>query len=254
MARPDSSRSPLQHPESETGLSSLAARWYAQRARLRRVAAAVGSGLLLSLGSTGCATIFSSSSQQITITSNVEGADVLLDGQPMGKTPLRFELDRDTFEKPRITVRSRGYRTEQFPVSKTINKVALLNCTSIFSWGTDALTGAMMEYSPDAYYVELRQNGRRAGADRTRQATWFVVMNRKPLLSDIARGNGQYLRALGDLYGLTDGEFQAFGQKLRARLPEMLREEYPHRLLGYVDTALVAVRDETGSAPSALSL
>ncbi len=188
----------------------------------------------------GCATLFSSSSQNVKITSNVEGAQVLVDGDDVGQTPLEIEVDRDTFKSKVVTLRHEGYRTKQFKLRKTLNSVSLFNCTSFFSWGTDALTGAMMEYSPDVYFIEMLPDGRRAAAGGSDRALLFVVALHRALLRDVAQGGGEYTRALARLLDVPERQHPLFVASLRDRLPLMLRERYPHRIHRHVLLARAA--------------
>jgi hypothetical protein len=192
-------------------------------------------GALLFAGS-GCATVFSSSGQDINVTSNVEGAEVLLDGVPIGETPLTFYLDRDTFKRHELTLRDDDHRTRTVQVHKSLNSTALSNCTFILSWGTDALTGAMMEYSPESYFIELQpKRGQRAWQER--ELMLFIVASSTRLLNDIARGDGEALRAVEKLSGIPSPRHGSFVAALRGRFDAMAREEWPTRLYTHVREA-----------------
>src|SRR5688572_7692329 len=114
--------------------------------------------LLLATATSGCATLFSDGSQQIKVTSNVDGADVFLDGDPVGRTPFEFTLDRDVFDRHQVRLSAPGYDSETVTIKKEFNTTALWNCTSWFWWSTDALSGNMIEYDPGAYYIELHRS------------------------------------------------------------------------------------------------
>lgn len=190
--------------------------------------------LLLATATTGCATLFSDGEQLIKVTSNVDGANVLLDGEPVGHTPLQFELDRDTFAHHELTLTADGYESETINVKKNLNTTALFNCTSVFSWSTDALSGNMMEYSPGAYYVELHRESGRAPLEQ-RQLAYFVIMNHEQFLIDVSRREGEYLSTVARLAGVSATDFPAFADGLARRLPTMARERYPYRLLRHVE-------------------
>jgi hypothetical protein len=189
-------------------------------------------GILL-VAASGCATVFSSSGQDINVTSNVEGAEVLLDGVPIGETPLTFYLDRDTFKRHELTLRDDDHRTRTVQVHKSLNSTALSNCTFILSWGTDALTGAMMEYSPESYFIELQpKRGQRVWQER--ELMLFIVASSTRLLNDIARGDGEALRAVEKLSGIPSTRHDAFPAALRGRFDAMASEEWPTRLYTHV--------------------
>jgi hypothetical protein len=121
-------------------------------------------------------------------------------------------------------------------VHKTLNSTALSNCTFILSWGTDALTGAMMEYSPESYFIELQpKRGQHATHDR--ELMLFIVASSTRLLIDIARGDGEALRAVEKISGIPPAYHNAFLAALRYRLEAMARERWPTRLYDHVHQA-----------------
>jgi len=189
--------------------------------------------LFLATATSGCATLFSDGSQQIKVTSNVEHANVLLDGEPVGYTPSEFTLDHDTFAQHEITLTAEGYVGETINVKKSFNTTALWNCTSWFLWSTDALSGSMIEYSPGAYHIELQ---RRTGGTslEQRQLVYFVITNHERFLRDVSKRSGEYLSTVAQLSGVSAGEFPAFADALARRLPRMTREPYPYRLLLHI--------------------
>jgi hypothetical protein len=200
--------------------------------------------LVLSVLSGGCATLFSGTTDEVTFTSEPSGARVLVDGDEIGATPLTYEVERQTFRRSEVVIQKPGYRSEKFPLKKTLNTVAILNCTSILSWGTDALTGAMMEYSPNKYFVELTRKGERADVGH-RRALQFVLLMQKELVRQLARREGEQLRTLAFLFGANARQFPAFVAALEPELTRLIRYEHPHELY----TALVAPLARAGFAP-----
>src|SRR5262249_11394110 len=147
--------------------------------------APIGRTILLAAMTSGCATLFSDASQKVTFTANVEGAELMLNGVPAGRTPVSVTLDRDTFKELYVTVRHPSCETQQCRVNKPLNRIAILNLSSVCSWGTDALSGNLIEYSPDAYYIEMKP---RAATPPTAAGspTTFLVVNRAHVLRDVA--------------------------------------------------------------------
>jgi hypothetical protein len=187
----------------------------------------------------GCATLFGDSNQKVTFTANVEGAELMLNGVPVGRTPLSVTLDRDTFKELFVTVRHPSYETQQFRVNKTLNKIAVLNLSSVCSWGTDALSGNMIEYSPDAYYIEMKPKSASSPAAAAADSpTTFLVVNRAHFLRDVATGDGEFLRALATMLGVAAGQYPAFVTNLRARLDAMAGEPYPSLIIHHVQASL----------------
>lgn len=180
----------------------------------------------------GCGTLFSEPVQPVVFTSDPQGADVIVNGAFVGHTPVTVPFDRDTFDERIVVIRTPGYATAQFRMSKALNTIAILNLCSLLSWATDAFTGGLIEYSPNAYFVELQPAGGRR-TDRTdedRAALAFVLVNTAPLLTDIARGDGEYLRTLATLLAIEAPREAAFVAALQAALPLLLAREYPYQV------------------------
>ena len=97
--------------------------------------------LILSVGflMTSCATIFTGSSEMITINSNVDDATVKFDGMKMGKTPLNYKVKKSF--KGIVTVEAEGYEEERFQLQKSFNAISLLNLLT----GPFFLAGAIID-------------------------------------------------------------------------------------------------------------
>jgi hypothetical protein len=172
----------------------------------------------------GCATLFSGGPQPVTFSSNPAGAQVLIDGMPAGVTPMTTMISRETFQSHYVTLRYPGYEAPRFMIEKSLNTIAILNLSSGCFWLTDALTGAMIEYSPNAYHFELRPAAGPApmpgpmpgalppgtmpppppprGAWHPTDSTglWFVLVNHNHLRTEVSRQGGEYLRTLADVW------------------------------------------------------
>jgi len=105
---------------------------------------------------TGCAGIFSGSTQSLTIKSNVEGADVELNGRTIGQTPLvtMIEKKKDLL----ITVKKDGYKETSVPLNTSFDPMALVG---LFSYGTpitsDIQKGTAYQINPNYYHIELKK-------------------------------------------------------------------------------------------------
>lgn len=150
---------------------------------------------------TSCATLFGDTSQIITIESEPSGATIYLNGESVGKTPLRHKVKRETFRTLEVTVRKKGYESEDFLLSKTLQPATLFNFGFISttfggsSWLTDALSGALVEYSPNSYFIEL--SPKTAGKAVGDRVTTFLVTHRQALVIEAARhqNDGPFTRA-----------------------------------------------------------
>lgn len=102
----------------------------------------------------GSATIISGSSQNVSFNSKPEGATVMVDGVKMCTTPCTITLPKSGKEKS-VTMSKEGYERNTLPIISSYNGVALLNIFWDLST-TDLITGAVFEYKPNNYFMELR--------------------------------------------------------------------------------------------------
>lgn len=101
----------------------------------------------------GCASIISGTSQDITFDSNPQGAKVYLNGVIMGTTPFTFNAQKNKYHS--LRVEKDGYISINRTVSKSYDAVALINVIWDLST-TDALTGAVYKYDESNYFFDLQ--------------------------------------------------------------------------------------------------
>lgn len=159
-----------------------------------------------------CATIISGTSQAVTIDSNVAGATVVIDGSSVGTTPFsgKVRRRRETIGM----VRKEGYVAQSFTMSSSYNPVALLSIFWDYST-TDFLTGAVWEYSPSQYYIELVPQEGNASLFRERTTLKAVAMTfHSDLLVELAAGEGQLLSMIHERF-LADRSQEAVVEQLQ---------------------------------------
>jgi hypothetical protein len=151
----------------------------------------------------GCATLFAPGTDDITIRTDPEGAEIYDGINFIGKTPLTHSFIRDTFENKILTVKMDGRKSQKLYLGRTLEQTALFNFGFFLttggatSWGIDALSGHMIKYSPDSYLIELeKEEGVEGKKEQAyRQRLRFVIVNHDCLKKDIAKGQGEYLSA-----------------------------------------------------------
>ena len=155
----------------------------------------------------GCATIFASKKDTIKIESDPPGAEVSIEGEKFGETPVSIEVPRDTFGQKYVTLKKKGYKTRRVFLEKNIDKTAFFNLGFITttsgatSWGIDALSGAMFEYKPGYYSIDLEKNNDNAeltepvGPPSRDNLQLFVSKSFAKLKRDISIGGGEWLSA-----------------------------------------------------------
>lgn len=162
--------------------------------------AALVPALSLALLLQACASMFGKREDEITVKSEPAGADVYIGLEKAGVTPYTFKLKRNTFDQTYVTLKLEGFESHKFMVPKTLENTAIYNFGFITttggttSFGIDALTGAMFRYSPTGFMVELKKKTA-AGPDRTVTPLAFAATAAEELRADIARGDGEFLKA-----------------------------------------------------------
>lgn len=153
--------------------------------------------LVLSLFITSCASVFSRSEDTVTIKTAPEGASVYLDGDEIGQTPLTKPIKR-RMAAHKVTIKKEGYKTQTFTLKKSVTTAAFFNCTFILSWGTDALTGKMFEYSPNSYFIDMEST--KTGST-TPESLKYLLVNHKDLVKDFSKRGGEYSKNLSMMLG-----------------------------------------------------
>ena len=104
---------------------------------------------------TGCATIFTGTSDDIYINSNPSGAEIMIGGLKVGKTPATLTIKRPGFNDKEVVLKLDGYERRTFILKKSFNSIAILNLAGILGWAVDFATGAIYKYEPKSYEIDL---------------------------------------------------------------------------------------------------
>lgn len=108
----------------------------------------------LSIILSGCASVISGTTQDLTFDSSPQGAKVYLDGKIIGQTPFTFTAAKNKYNS--LRVEKEGYLTISRTVSKSYDPVTILSLFWDYST-TDALTGAMYMYDDSSYFFDLQE-------------------------------------------------------------------------------------------------
>lgn len=165
----------------------------------------------------GCGTVFSGTTQAVSIDSNVQGASVAIDGNVVGVTPFAGKIQR---RKDSIALVSKaGYTSQPVALSTTFNPLSII---SIVCWDlgtTDCLTGACWEYAPSSYYVNLRPAGSSYQQfERDSQLKAFAMTYHGDFQSELAAGKGAKIESMRAQFfkGMSQVEFIALLRKVDA--------------------------------------
>ena len=113
--------------------------------------------VLVLLATTGCSTIVNGKRQIVSINSNVAGAQVTVNGMPVGQTPFAGEIERSS--KAIVQLNKEGYVTKTMTMDTSFEPIFWGNIISggFFGSTTDGVSGAMYKYAPATIQVDLEK-------------------------------------------------------------------------------------------------
>lgn len=181
----------------------------------------------------GCASIISGTTDQISFSSNVDPVNVYIDGLKVGETPLKVDVQKKVGLGRVVRFEKAGYKTQEFNLRNKFDAVAVLDISSVIvSGGIDVLTGALMEYSPKTYHIEMVDDNEVIHGDQKKQIEFaaFVLTNADVIKKNIAEGEGEALDSLIKL--ATNGASSyKFSKWLIDNTQSILSSESPEALL-----------------------
>lgn len=193
--------------------------------------------------SSGCASIVKGRYQDVSFQSVPDSVTVVIDGRIIGKTPLTANLKKGSGQV--ITFEKDGYKTLT---------MSLETRTSGWFWGnivfggfagstTDAVTGAVHEYSPSQYMVTLQPaNSNRVTAavqaPREARVKEFVIVGYSNIRADINSGSGQYLASLLGMLTISVAEHGSAIAKLKE-----LADKHPN-VMDFAEQILIVFPDK----------
>lgn len=112
--------------------------------------------LLCALLTTSCATVFCGSKATVTFESNVEQANLTIDGRKYSNVtfPYTTKIARG-FDETIVKAEKEGYETQLIYIDKTFNAVSIINLCDVLGWGIDAATGAITKPEYKVYQIDF---------------------------------------------------------------------------------------------------
>lgn len=153
--------------------------------------------VMYAMGLQGCATIVSGGEQSVTFNSEPDGATVVINGVSMGKTPVTIPLKRES--KRTVVFTKDGYKPFSAEMTTTVNGWFFGNILTggLLGSSTDSSSGAINEYSPDKYFVNLvPENSTLYSSDIRADAKMYIITNYKKIISELNTCKGEYLNTL----------------------------------------------------------
>ncbi len=185
----------------------------------------------------GCATIITGSSQEMSFQSSPDEATVTVGDRVIGKTPITIRLDKKTGQA--VTFTKDGYEPVTMPLSTQLEPWFFGNVVlgGLLGSTTDGVSGAINQYSPNQYMVTL-QPLKLTGTERyTSQSDYekirqFIIVSYRDLVRDIRSGKGDYLTSLLTMKHVEKEKEVDALRKLRA-----LSEIYDNDISTFADQA-----------------
>lgn len=164
-------------------------------------------GYLVVLSS--CSSVINGTTQEITINSNVEGAEVTLNGLPLGTTPvIRARIKRE--EKYFLRIRKEGYKDYDTTLHTAFDKWFWGNIVigGLLGSTTDMLTGTTHLLDPNTIYVKLNPVSESSVLkDKSEEdgvLKDFIITSYSQIKKDINNGAGEYLNSLAQMLNYTN--------------------------------------------------
>jgi hypothetical protein len=171
-------------------------------------------------GLTGCASIVDGSQQTMTFNSSPEGATVIFNGLPVGKTPVTVPVHRHSAGTVPVRFSKEGFKDYDAAANSRLNNWFWGNIITggLLGSTTDNATGAMYEYDPGAYMVTLTPadtgTPNAISLAEKQKIINFIVAGYSSLSTELNGTPGQYVASLMEL----------------ANVPKDARDEATHRL------------------------
>lgn len=145
----------------------------------------------------GCASIVSGTSQVVSVNSNVDQAEVRINGTTVGRTPYNGQIKRgkDTV----VEVSKSGYGTQSTTLSTKLEPIFWGNIIfgGVIGSTTDLATGACWEYAPASVYVNLNQKSLSSSEFRKdSELKCYAMTHAAAIQSEASAGSGEHLDAL----------------------------------------------------------
>lgn len=198
--------------------------------------------LILAMVASGCATVLDGSSQPVAFDSSPNGARIFVNGVEVGTTPLSMQMRRS--KSTMILAKKDGYEDQQLALQTITNGNFWRNIMTGGPVGStvDYFSDAMIEYSPNRYYISLNRipllqsndgglavdRGARTRIEQVairteRQVRNFILRYHAHLTADISKGQGEYLSSLYTMLQLPEsGETLKRFRSIAARNQEPL--------------------------------
>lgn len=149
----------------------------------------------------GCASIMSGTKQEMTFQTSPEGATVTVNGRILGKAPFTVQLDKKKDQS--VIFSLDGYKPVTMQLTTRMDSWFWGNIIlgGLFGSTTDGINGAVYEYSPSQYLVNLVPEKTSRLEVHTAQShrekiRGFVMIRYQNIVADLNNGAGNDVSSL----------------------------------------------------------
>ena len=189
----------------------------------------------------GCGMCFDGFHQTIAIDGSPSGVEIYRDGKPVGKTPLMLEVRRKGGAQM-FVAKKEGYNDQTLIMESRMGTGGVLDIissatavTGVFGLTTDGTSGTLWEYQPGHFYVNMVRIGEENRP--VSKMKLFVSRNWYILENEAGSGDGEGIRALSEMTGVSKSELCSF----------IKDSSYPSQLI----SKLSALMPDDGAAEAA---
>lgn len=165
-----------------------------------------------------CSSIINGTTQKVTVTSNVQGAEVTLNGAALGRTPVTTRVKRE--KTSLLIVRKEGYKDYQQQLNTKLDPWFWGNVLigGLVGSTTDSVTGATHLIDPETIFIQMEpESGSGLSKDpKDAEIRNFIFSSYSNLIKDIKAGKGDYLKSLYSLLGVKENKQKETLDKIRS--------------------------------------
>jgi len=166
-----------------------------------------------------CATLMSGTTQEVTFNSEPQDVEVTVGGKVIGKTPFTIQLDKKSGQTVEFNLE--GYKRQTRSLETTMDGWFWGNIVlgGLIGSSTDGISGSINEYSPNQYYVTMVADSSDSinsiKSDKAKIKE-YIVISYQQIVTDLARGGGQYLNSLVLMLKVADSKRTESVKKIKA--------------------------------------
>jgi hypothetical protein len=168
----------------------------------------------------GCSSVINGQTQKISINSNVQGAEVTIDGVNVGRTPLinaRIKRKDTSY----LIVKKEGYRDYQQTLQTKLDPWFWGNIIigGVLGSTTDTVAGTTHLLDPDTLFIQLEPStgsSLQISKPEDQELRTYVLNTYSQLMKDIKNGKGDYLKSLLKIMKTPSNQIEGTIKKLKS--------------------------------------